>query len=135
MNTTHGEIKHLSKLQNGEITAISDYVVEEIYNQSHSIGVNHGIQIVRACTKEDFQCGDEFYFVEMKDAETFSTFANYMDYTEDIIDAEIKSDVVNFTIGNEGEGRAYRRMKRELIWVLVTKPSDYDDDWGEIPWL
>lgn len=133
--STHSQIHHLSTLENGDITAISDDVVDEIWTQSHSIGVPHGLKIVRTCTKEDFSCGDEFYYVEVKDVDTFTTFANYMDYTEDIIDAEIKSDVVNFTIGNEGEGRAYRRMKRELIWTLVTKPSDYDDDWGEIAWF
>lgn len=130
--STHREVNHLSKIQNGEMTAISDYVVEEIYNQSYSVGVYHGLQIIRSCTKEDFSCGDEFYYVEMKDAEAFRNFANYMDYTEDVVEKEIKSDVVTFTVGHDApEGRPdrkHRRVKRELVWRLITKPSHDDDD-------
>lgn len=140
MNSTLGEINHLSKIENGQITAISDNVVDEIWTQSHSIGVPHGLKIVRTCTKEDFSCGDEFYYVEMKDVDTFTTFANYMDYTEDAIAEEVKADVVSFMIGDEPdwqinkggslrnkERRAYRRMKREILWAI--EDAFYDGSW------
>ena len=142
MNSTLGEINHLSKIENGQITAISDNVVDEIWTQSHSIGVPHGLKIVRTCTKEDFSCGDEFYYVEMKDVDTFTTFANYMDYTEDAIAEEVKADVVSFMIGDEPEWqtgkraggslrnkerRAYRRMKREILWAI--EDAFYDGSW------
>lgn len=119
--STHSQINHLSTLENGDITAISDDVVDEIWTQSHSIGVPHGLKIVRTCTKEDFSCGDEFYYVEMKDVATFNTFTNYMDYTEDTVANEIESDIITFTIGHKApEGRpaydrTHRRMKRAII--------------------
>ena len=137
MNSTLGEINHLSKIENGQITAISDHVVDEIWTQSHSIGVPHGLKIVRTCTKEDFSCGDEFYYVEMKDVATFNTFTNYMDYTEDALAEENKADVVSFMIGDEPEWqegktarverRAYRRMKRAILWAI--EDSFYDGSW------
>ena len=136
--STHGEVNHLRKIQNGEMTAISDYVVEEIYTQSYSIGVYHGLQMIRPCTKEDFSCGDEFYYVEMKDAEAFRTFANYMDYTQDTLAEECKADVISFMIGDAPEteatgreARAQRRAYRNMKWTLLHSIQDalYDGTW------
>ena len=136
--STHSQINHLSKLENGNITAISDDVVDEIWTQSHSIGVPHGLKIVRTCTKEDFSCGDEFYYVEVKDIDTFTTFANYMDYTEDAVAEECKADVVSFMVGDEPtieatgrEGRAQRRAYRNLKWEILNAIEEafYDGTW------
>tara|TARA_A200000159_G_scaffold45801_2_gene42070 strand:+ start:5083 stop:5517 length:435 start_codon:yes stop_codon:yes gene_type:complete len=136
--STHSQINHLSKLENGDITAISDDAVDDIWTQSHSIGVPHGLKIVRTCTKEDFSCGDEFYYVEVKDVDTFTTFANYMDYTEDAIAEENKADVVSFMIGDAPEteatgreARAQRRAYRTLKWEILNAIEDafYDGSW------
>ena len=132
LRKTLREINHLSTLDNGNITAISDYVVDAIWTQSHSIGVPHGLGIVRTCTKEDFSCGDEFYYVEVKDIDAFTTFANYMDYTEDVVDVEIKSDIITFFVGEEPEegmsveAKAYRRVKREIFWAIEEALDDDD---------
>ena len=132
LRRTLREINHLSTLDNGNITAISDDVVDAIWTQSHSIGVPHGLKIVRTCTEEDFSCGDEFYYVEMKDVDTFTTFANYMDYTEDVVDVEINSDIITFFVGEEPEDRrsdeakAYRILKREIFWAIEEALDDDD---------
>lgn len=132
LRKTLREINHLSTLDNGNITAISDDVVDAIWTQSHSIGVPHGLKIVRTCTKEDFSCGDEFYYVEVKDVDAFTTFANYMDYTEDVVDVEMKSDIITFFVGEEpedarsDEAKAYRRVKREIFWAIEEALDDDD---------
>ena len=142
--TTHSELNHLNRLENGDIAAISDCVVDEVFNYAHSNGLKHGLQIVRCCTKEDFSCGDEFMFVEIKDSDALREFTANMDYTEEVVSEEVKESIVFFVIGEEVEltparrgstdrkansqaRRQYRRFRRELLYSL--EEAFYDGSW------